>query len=57
MQVWRNTYKAFATPIRDINNYWFDLDKLANFYKPFSVPFNYWITEPSKKFWLDYAVR
>lgn len=34
-----------------------DLDKLADFHKPISEPLNFWVTEPSKKLWLDYAVK
>lgn len=43
--------------MKRLNDYWFDIERLENFHKPFSTPFNAWITEPSQKYWVEYALK
>jgi hypothetical protein len=52
-----NFFKGMTQTVGRVNDYFFDIDKLANFHKPVSVPFNKWVTEPSQKFWIEYAVK
>ena len=40
-----------------LNAFWFDIERIENFHKPWSGPIKAWYIEPTQKFWVDYAIK
>ena len=50
-------YNVVTSAWNGITSYWWDEERLANAFKPFTFVITKWYIEPSQKFWVNYALK